>query len=180
MRSTVNILTPYPMKHPIHHIGDPDSVYKKLLQVIPDLPERLGITEGIVRSRVAGRPDLIYSYAQEDIDGNHCITLSHEVRLDNDTAPDPEMLIRVIPEKQFAEALTFHNRFVYQRVYDEHQDEPFIHYKNMKELNDYLSNWLSKLIIYGHRIGNPTCDRVQGTRAIHRAGVDREARPDMY
>jgi hypothetical protein len=176
MRSTANILTILSMNHPIHRIGNPETVYKKLLQLIPDLLERLGTTEGIVRSRIDGRPDLIYSYAQQDGDGNHCITLSHEVEIYGDTAPDPEILIRVIPEREFAEALTFHDRFVYQRVYEEHEDEPFIHYKNMKELNDYLSNWLSRLIIHGHTIEPllPAARTLEpiGDRAIQRRADD--------
>ncbi len=149
---------------------DHQSIYKKLMQLIPGLEQHIAPAEGVIRSRVEGRQDLMYSYVQKDSDGHHCISLAQEINCEGSPAPDPEMLIRVIPEQQFAEALTFLNRFVYHRVYDEYEDEPFVHIKHKYDLNEYLSNWLSTLIIHGHNIelGAQRINEHRGQRATNR------------
>ena len=163
-----------PMNFTEHDIGINQSIYKKLVQLIPDLPTSDG-TPCKRTSQVTDRRDLHYFYVQKDESGNHFITLSHEYIADNgiDVAPDPEIMIRVVPEKEYAEAMTYQNRHVLQRVYQEYDDEPFIHYRILAELNESLSNWLSRLLVYGHNLeptGKSTPTREpSGYRATHRA-----------
>lgn len=129
-----------------------ESIYHKLMQLIPSFESQAG-TRCKRTSHISHRRDLHYRYIEDAADG-HYIALSHDYidATNLDIVPDPEMLIRIVPEKQFAEAVSYQDQFAYNQVRQEHEGEPFIHYKLLGELNEHLNGWLSRLIVYGHSI----------------------------
>ncbi len=130
------------------------SIYNKLHRVIPDLEKHLakGASSGKSELPSPGMMDLSFDYLYNDEDGNPVIAIAHYFKQNGDVVPDPDMEIRIFPKEKLAEALTFQDQFVFQRVYDEYKGEPFVHFKRKTELNAFLNQWLSNLIEQGHRI----------------------------
>lgn len=78
------------------------------------------------------------------------IALSHYFKQNGDLCADPDMQIRIYPERNMAEALTFQQALppIYQEVYP----APGKVVPELKrELNDFLDLWLRNCINQGHR-----------------------------
>lgn len=119
-------------------------IFHKLLDVVPDL---LTIEEH-GKSAVPGYMDLnldILHRAPERI----IIALSHYYKHPSgDMIADPDMEIAVYLSREYAEALTYQDTYGYQSVLgDEGVDA-----KLQRDLNNFLSQWLTNLIEQGHRI----------------------------
>ncbi len=129
------------------------SIYQQLQQIIPDLEQHFakGTTHGKSQLHSSEFMDLSFDYLRSDGDG-HIIALAHGFEMNGDIVPDPDMEIRFMPATKTAEALTFQNQYVYQRVYDDYDGEPFVNLRLKGDLNEFLTQWLSNCIEQGHRI----------------------------
>jgi uncharacterized protein YqiB (DUF1249 family)/SAM-dependent methyltransferase len=144
-------------KNWIRKTGEPikrpySTIYDKLHKVIPDLEKHLkaGVSSG--KSKSGGYMDLNFDYLYEDEQG-YVFALSHYYKQNGDMIADPDMQIRLIPEMKMAEALTFQDYRVYHEVY--HTDENgknFVRPRLKKDLNSFLSQWLTNLINQRHKI----------------------------
>ncbi len=132
------------------------SIYKKLMQVIPDLIKH--IEEGkhhgkSVKDPKGGLMDLNFDYLGKDKKGNYLIALSHYFEQNGDMVADPDMQIRILPELEAAEAMTFQDQFGYQEVYPDKGDgKEYVDLKRKKDLNQFLNQWLTNTIRQGHKI----------------------------
>lgn len=132
------------------------SNYKKLMQIIPDLIKH--IDEGKQSGKSAKDPkgglmDLNFDYLGKDKKGNYLIALSHYFKQNGDMVPDPDMQIRILPEMGMIEAMTFQDQFGYKEVYPNKGDgKVYVYPKLKKDLNQFLSQWLTNIIRQGHKI----------------------------
>jgi uncharacterized protein YqiB (DUF1249 family) len=132
------------------------SIYKKLMQVIPDLINH--IEEGkhhgkSVKEPKGGLMDLNFDYLGKDKKGNYLIALSHYFEQNGDMIADPDMQIRILPDLEAAEAMTFQDQFGYQEVYPDKGDgKEYVDLRRKKDLNQFLSQWLTNIIRQGHKI----------------------------
>ena len=110
-----------------------EDIYKKL-----DKLEILDVTEYERRTN-EGYMDLNIDRLNENT-----WTLSHNFEMNGDLVPDPDMKVKVYPDGKMAEALTFQDQFGYRAVYPEPGK---IDLRAKKELNEFLNQWLSNLLI---------------------------------
>jgi uncharacterized protein YqiB (DUF1249 family) len=125
------------------------SIYRKLNDLIPGLPEHLKAGKEYGKSSKS-KPymDLSYDFLHEDKPGEYIIALAHHFEQNGDLVPDPDMEIRVIPEKEIAEALSFQNIMLYQHVDSGEKTNEML----QRDLNEFLDQWLTNAIEQGHRI----------------------------
>lgn len=132
------------------------AIYKKLMQIIPDLIKHIeaGKDSGkSVKDPKGGLMDLNFDYLGKDKKGNYLIALSHLFEQNGDMVPDPDMQIRILPEMEMAEAMTFQDQYGYQEVYPDQGDgKEYVDLRRKKELNQFLSQWLTNIIKQGHKI----------------------------
>ena len=124
------------------------QIYKKLLVVIPHL-------ESIAehgKSVVPGYMDLNLDILRRGKDKT-VIALSHYYKHAGDMIPDPDMVLAVYPDRAMAEALSYQDSYLYQEVYSD--GGRLVDIRAKRELNKFLSHWLSNLRIQGHRIHSP-------------------------
>jgi uncharacterized protein YqiB (DUF1249 family) len=82
------------------------------------------------------------------------IALSHYYKHPSgDMIADPDMVLAVYSDKAMAEALSYQDSFGYQEVYS--QGGAMVDVRAKRELNQFLMQWLSNLIVQGHRIHSP-------------------------
>jgi len=124
------------------------QIYKKLLVVVPHLES---ITEH-GKSVVPGYMDLNLDILRRGKDKT-VIALSHYYKQGGDMIADPDMVLAVYPDRAMVEALTYQDCYRYQEVYSDGGRLVDIQLK--RELNKFLSHWLTNLRIQGHRIETP-------------------------
>ena len=124
-----------------------ESIYKKL--------DRLGVialieTNTEAAKSIVGGPmmDLNFDRLRTE-DGAVVIALAHYYEQNGDLCSDPDMEIRVWPDRKVAEALTFQmaNPPVYTVVYPE---PGMVNPRAKKELNSFLNTWLRNCINQDH------------------------------
>jgi uncharacterized protein YqiB (DUF1249 family) len=128
-----------------------ESIYAQL--------EQLGVIALIredaeaAKSESGGYMDLHFDRLYES-EGGVVISLAHYFKQNGDLCCDPDMEIRVLPERKLAEALTFQQAIppIYQMVYPEAGK---VNPSLQKSLNDFLLTWLRNCVAQGHRFGNP-------------------------
>ncbi len=78
----------------------------------------------------------------KDIKGYPMFAMAHNFKQHGDIMADPDMQIRIIPEMQSIEALTYQldSMGIFQRVYNE--DYTKVNTRLKKELNSFLEKWL--------------------------------------
>ena len=78
------------------------------------------------------------------------IALSHYFKQNGDLCADPDMEIRIYPERAMAEALTFQQAIppLYSEVYPAPGK---VNLRAKKSLNGFLITWLDNAIRQGHR-----------------------------
>ncbi|MDD5384554.1 MAG: DUF1249 domain-containing protein [Gallionella sp.] len=126
-------------------------LYHKLFDVIPDL---LTIEES-GKSVVAGFMNLnldVHYRTPERI----IIALSHYYRQYGDMIPDPDMVIAVYPLEEKAEALAYQDTWGSRSVYFD--NGVTVDTKTQRDLNSFLNQWLTNLIMQGHYIKAETAD----------------------
>jgi uncharacterized protein YqiB (DUF1249 family) len=145
-----------------------NSIYQKLQQIIPDLEQRMGTGAAHGTSQIAPAKPMTLSLDYLRADGDdHIVSLAYGFDVDGDIIPDPSMDIRISCRAMTAQALTFQNQYVYQRVHDEVDGEPFVNLRLRSDLNAFLDQWLSSCIEQGHQISFSAGDRVSD---VHRFG----------
>lgn len=128
--------------------GDMHSrIFHKLLDVIPDI---LTIEEH-GKSKVEGfmdfSVDILHRTPERII-----VALSHYYKHHSgDMIADPDMEVAVYPSREYAEALTYQDSFGYQSV---KLDAGQVNVRLQGDLNKFLSQWLTNLIMQGHCIKN--------------------------
>jgi uncharacterized protein YqiB (DUF1249 family) len=81
-------------------------------------------------------------YSEKDY---QVIPLAHNGIQNGDIMADPDMEVKIYPARKIAEALTFQNDYV--GVYQEVYPEPGKYVPKLKkELNDFLNDWLKRMI----------------------------------
>lgn len=124
-----------------------ERIYKKL--------DKLGVIALIeanteaAKSTASGFMDLHFDRLHAE-DGAVVIALAHYYEQNGDLCSDPDMEIRVWPDRHVAEALTFQmaNPSVYTVVYPE---PGMVNPRAKKDLNDFLNTWLRNTLAQGHR-----------------------------
>lgn len=129
-----------------------NHIYSKLSRIIPNMETHLAQGTAAGKSTSEGFMDLNFDYLGKDERGWHTIALSHNYEQNGDLVPDPDMQIRINTEAKTAEAMTFQNIYLYQQVYEEIEGKLYRREKLQKQLNLFLSQWLSNALAQGHRI----------------------------
>lgn len=125
------------------------EIYHKLLDVVPDL---MTIEES-GKSKADGYMDLSLDILSRCPD-RLIIALSHYYRHPSgDLIPDPDMEIAVFPQKELAEAMTYQDSFGFWAVANY---EGEAQRKCLRDLNLFLSQWLTNLIVQGHHVQQKT------------------------
>jgi len=132
------------------------QIFHKLLDVVPDL---MTIQEA-GRSKSDGYMDLgldILYHSPERL----VIALSHYyLHPSGDMIPDPDMVLEVFLKHERAQALTYQDAYGYQSI---DNVEGKRNRSCQRDLNKFLSQWLTNLINQGHQIG--TCGASFGNEA---------------
>lgn len=118
-------------------------IFHKLLDVIPDL---LAIEEhgkSVVEGFMNLNLDILHRRPDRII-----IAISHYYKQNGDMIADPDMEIAVYPSREYAEAMTYQDTYGYQSVLSGEE----VNAKLQRDLNGFLSQWLTNLIQQGHRI----------------------------
>lgn len=122
--------------------------FHKLLDVIPDLMT----LEEAGKSKRDGYMDLGLDVLYRSPD-KLVIALSHYyLHPSGDMIPDPDMEMVVYPRQEKVAALSYQDMYGYQSV-DNPEGERDT--RCQQDLNKFLSQWLSNLIVQGHRIQVP-------------------------
>ena len=127
-----------------------ETIYKKLYRLIPTL-DSIEVGNAVTLKADAFMDlhvDVLHVGTYKDMACTR-IALSHDYRHPSgDLIPDPDMEVAIYPKLCMAEALTYQDSFGYQEVYpDLHHVRPQL----KKELNRFLSQWLSNLLQQGHQ-----------------------------
>jgi len=79
------------------------------------------------------------------------IALAHYGEQNGDLMADPDMVIRVYPDRGEVEALTFQNDYlgIYHEVYTRDGEREMCRPRLKKDLNEFLNMWLTNLIEQG-------------------------------
>ena len=78
-------------------------------------------------------------------------SLAHYFTQNGDLVPDPDMEIRVLPDRRMVEALTLQNQFTFSRVYPDPEKPNLFYPQVKKELNGFLEFWLQNIVSQGFR-----------------------------
>jgi len=121
------------------------SIYKKLIKIIPDIAIR----------EEAGKSKL-HSDALMDLNldvlsrQNHIvrIALSHYYKQNGDMIADPDMEIIINTKLMTANAMTYQDSMIFQSA----EQEGGINQKLVNSLNEFLNQWLQNCIDQGHKI----------------------------
>ena len=130
--------------------GDPNhQIFKKLQIIIPGLESIDQHGKSTVNGYMDLNLDVLHRGATKTI-----IALSHYFKHPSgDMIADPDMVLAVYSDKSMAEALSYKDSYGYKEVYS--QGGAMVDVRAKRELNQFLQQWLSNLIIQGHRISNP-------------------------
>lgn len=130
--------------------------YKKIYKKLEELGVFTVINDqsGYAKSEVPGFMDLFFDNLVKEHD-LIIISLTHYFERNDNLYVDPDMQIRVFPEKKEAEAMTFRQDFppVFHVVFPGPGETDVMLQKN---LNTFLYKWLSSLITQGHGFSRPT------------------------
>ena len=119
--------------------------FHKLLDVVPDLMT----IEEAGKSKSDGYMDLNLDVLHRSPE-KLVIALSHYHRHPSgDLIADPDMEMVVFLKRERVEALTYQDAFGFRAVATDSADGDK---KCQRDLNRFLSQWLSNLIVQGHRI----------------------------
>lgn len=121
-----------------------ESLYRKLTRLVGTLPE----PDEVVRLKAPGFMDLVVEGLYRGEDGFLHLSLSHYYEQNGDLVPDPDMEVRVYPDRGMAEAFSFQDTYGYRAVYPA---PGMVDVAAKEDLNRFLSRWLSNLLEQGHR-----------------------------
>lgn len=101
-----------------------------------------------VKMESTGFMDLHINRLYTPVNGAIRISLAHNYLQNGDNMADPDMEIRIYPELEMAEAMTFQQDGgipIYQTVYRWDNGMKFVNNKLKKELNNFLNFWLGNI-----------------------------------
>ncbi len=123
------------------------AIYSKLLKVCPDLHTIESHRKSVVGGAIM---DLSLDVLSRN-DNKIVIALSHYYKHPcGDMIADPDMEVAVYPKLQIAEALSYQDTYIYRTVYSQNRMQ--VDTRAKKDLNDFLSTWLTNLVEQGHSI----------------------------
>lgn len=128
--------------------GDTNNrLFHKLQKVVPTLLTMDEHGKSVVDGFMDFSVDILHRTPERII-----IALSHYYKHPSgDMIADPDMEVAVFPSREYAEALTYQDSFGYQSVM---LDAGQVNVMLQKDLNQFLSQWLTNLIQQGHCITN--------------------------
>lgn len=117
-------------------------IYKRIYKKLEELG-LLNIKEHAKIDCMGGMMPLSVDVLYKTKDGVR-MALAHNFIQNGDVMADPDMEIMVYPDRKMAEAMTYQldSLGIYHEVYPEPGK---VNLKLKKELNDFLSSWLSQL-----------------------------------
>lgn len=128
--------------HPSRDIHS--RIFHKLLSIVPDLMTIVESGKSIVPGYMDFNLDILHRTPEQII-----IALSHYYKHPSgDMIADPDMEVAVYPSREHAEALTYQDAYSYQSVLGGGEVDARL----QRDLNVFLSQWLTNLIEQGHRI----------------------------
>lgn len=120
-------------------------IFHKLLDVVPDLMTIEESGKSIVQGYMDLNLDILRRTPERII-----IALSHYYKHPSgDMIADPDMELAIYPQQEKAEALAYQDCWGYRRVYG---DDATTDVRAKRELNGFLNQWLTNLIMQGHCI----------------------------
>jgi len=123
------------------------------------------------KSIVGGYMDLNLDVLKRGTDKT-IIALSHYYKHpSHDMIADPDMEVAVYPSKCMAEALSYQDTYGYRTVYT--NGGMMVDVRARRDLNQFLTQWLSSLIEQGHCI--PTQTEIPAFEAVASATAPRHA-----
>ena len=121
------------------------SIYKKLIQIIPDIATREEAGKSKLSSDAMMDLNLDVLSKQKNIIR---IALSHYYRVNSDSVADPDMEIIINTQLMTANAMTYQDTTIFQTA----EQEGAINQKLVNDLNEFLDQWLQNCIDQGHKI----------------------------
>ena len=117
-----------------------EKIYVKL--------DKLGILQ--VKESVHLKSGSFMDLVVERLGENH-FSLTHYYEQNGDLCPDPDMEIRIMPDMEMAEALSYQDSFGFRKVY---YPDNMVDLKAKKDLNQFLNTWLNNLKKQGFKYPN--------------------------
>ena len=121
------------------------SIYKKLIQIIPDIATREEAGKSKLSSDAVMDLNLDVLTKQKNIVR---IASSHYYKQNGDMIADPDMEIIINTELMTANAMTYQDSTIFQTA----EQEGDINQKLVNSLNEFLDQWLQNCIDQGHKI----------------------------
>ena len=121
------------------------SIYKKLIQIIPDIATREEAGKSKLSSDALMDLNLDVLSRQKNIIR---IALSHYYRVNSDSVADPDCELIINTELKTANAMTYQDTYIYQTA----EHDGGINQKLVNELNEFVDQWLQNCIDQGHKI----------------------------
>jgi uncharacterized protein YqiB (DUF1249 family) len=121
------------------------SIYKKLIQIIPDIATREEAGKSKLSSDALMDLNLDVLSKQENIVR---IALSHYYKQNGDMIADPDMEIIINTQLMTANAMTYQDSMIFQSS----EQDGGINQKLVISLNEFLDQWLQNCIDQGHKI----------------------------
>ena len=121
------------------------SIYNKLIQIIPDIVAREEAGKSQLHSDALMDLNLDILSRQNNIVR---IALSHYYKQNGDMVADPDMEIIINTQLMTANAMTYQDSTIFQSA----EQDGGINQKLVNSLNEFLDQWLQNCIDQGHKI----------------------------
>ena len=121
------------------------SIYKKLIKIIPDIATRRSAGKSKLSSDALMDLNLDILSKKKNIIR---IALSHYYKVNSDLVADPDCELIINTELQTANAMTYQDTYIYQTA----EHDGGINQKLVNELNEFVDQWLQNCIDQGHKI----------------------------
>lgn len=131
-------------------------LYKKLLKIIPDLPQHLEEETPTMECTVPGNRDLHFMYGHKESEGVHFITLEQSDKENGQKLLVTEMEVRISLLDQTATPTSYSNRYEDLRLEPEGMNELAPADGRDKEVYGLFKTWLKSLDHRGYRLGHNT------------------------
>lgn len=121
------------------------SIYKKLIKIIPDIAMRNDAGKSVLSSGAL----MDFNLDLLSREGNIVrIALSHYYKQNGDMIADPDMEIIINTKLMTANAMTYQDSMIFQSA----EQDGGINQKLVNSLNEFLDQWLQNCIDQGHKI----------------------------
>ena len=121
------------------------SIYNKLIKIIPDIATREDAGKSKLHSDALMDLNLDVLSKQNNIVR---IALSHYYKQSGDMIADPDMEIIINTQLMTANAMTYQDSMIFQSA----EQDGGINQKLVNSLNEFLDQWLQNCIDQGHKI----------------------------